>query len=329
MIAKKSKDPVGHLLVSLDEGPESESYSTPEIEALPIMEVRQRLDELGVDWSVPGYIQGVTTRALSPAQKVLDALDERIDPLSPEEVEEFTPEEVRLRLNSIGLNYLAGIEEVCELTATVSNGQQHDNYSLNSLSHGIWTRLRIAVVKSLPRRWRLPLPSLRTWLRDWWLSVAVPSGVALALALTVGYLLWPLGEQKENADKSVSHLLALDLAALRATTKLEQMSRPGVRVFDVAAPGPGPSRAGGGGLEPTGATAQLYLPRINEMLRRRLAQVQQRRGAQDTTLQEARIELDKLDQRIEELKDLQAKAGDIAKQILDAQNKLVMKIGRR
>jgi hypothetical protein len=195
MSMKKNPDPVEHVLASLDEGPEIENYATYEIEALPIEEVRQRLGTLGVDTYLPGYIKSFTASYASPAEKVLDALDHDVDQLSPEEIEHLTSEDVRAKLNSVGLNYLTGINEVRKLTGATSDGQQHEHHSLQSFSRGIWARMRMVVVGT-PRRRGLPLLWVRTLLKDLPVPVAVSAGVALALI----YFALP------NASKPISQV---------------------------------------------------------------------------------------------------------------------------
>jgi len=102
MPAKKNVSPVEHILAWLDEGPEIENYATHEIEALPVEEVRQRLEKLGVDSSLPVYLKRFTdNNYASPAQKVLDALDDEIEELSSAEIEHLAPEDVTAKLNSL------------------------------------------------------------------------------------------------------------------------------------------------------------------------------------------------------------------------------------
>jgi hypothetical protein len=201
MSTKKNPNPVEHLLASLDEGPEIENFATDEIEALPIEEARQRLDELGIDNSLPGYIKSLTASYPSPAEKLLNALDDDVDQLSPEEIEQLTPEEVRTKLNSVGLNYLAGINAIRKLTVATPDGQQHEHHSPQSLSRQMWSGLKMAVMRSLPRRKGLLLPRLRTLLSGARVPAAVPAGVGLALALSLGYFVfWP------NASAPVSQV---------------------------------------------------------------------------------------------------------------------------
>lgn len=201
MSTKKIPNPVEHLLASLDEGPEIENFATDEIEALPIEEARQRLDELGIDTSLPGYIKSLTASYPSPAEKLLNALDDDVDQLIPEEIEQLTPEEVRTKLNSVGLNYLAGINAIRKLTDATPDGQQHQHHSPESLSRRMWAGLKMAVVGSLPRRKGLLLPRLRTLLSGLWVPAAVPGGLGVALALSLGYFVFWL-----NASAPVSQV---------------------------------------------------------------------------------------------------------------------------
>ena len=100
--AKKNVSPVERILAWLDEGPEIENYATHEIEALPVEAVRQRLEKLGVDSSLPVYLKRFTdNNYASPAQKVLDALDDEIEELSSAEIEHLAPEDVTAKLNSL------------------------------------------------------------------------------------------------------------------------------------------------------------------------------------------------------------------------------------
>jgi len=125
MVVKMDQNPVERMLASLLEGPEIENYGTHEIEAMPIEQVRKRLDSLGVDSVVPGYIRILTNSYVAPAQKVLEALDNDFDKLSPEEIEHLQPEEVKAKLNDIGLNYLLGINRIRELTGSGFDDQQN------------------------------------------------------------------------------------------------------------------------------------------------------------------------------------------------------------
>lgn len=74
--------------------------------------------------------------------------------------------------------------------------------------------------------------------------------------------------------------------------------------------------------------------RVHEMqrnqakLHQQLAQVQQHRGAQDATLQQARRELDQLDRKIREQQTSPMPDATTVKQLQDAQNKLVEEISR-
>jgi chromosome segregation ATPase len=74
--------------------------------------------------------------------------------------------------------------------------------------------------------------------------------------------------------------------------------------------------------------------RVNEMqrnqarLHQQLAQVQQRRGAQDATLQQTRRELDQLDRKIKEQQTSRAPDATTVQQLQDAQSKLVEEISR-
>ena len=219
MITKKKPDPVEHMLASLDEGPEIENYAPYEIEALPIEEVHQRLYALGIDTYLPGYIKSLTASYPSPAQKLLDSLDDDIDQLSPEEIEHLTSEDVRAKLNSVGLNYLAGINEVRKLTGATSDGQQHEHHSLQSFSRGIWTRMRMAVVGS-PRRRGLPLLWVRTLLKDLPVPIAVSAGVALALPLSLLYFALP------NTSKPASQVEIASNPAPTAAEVLSQIGQP-------------------------------------------------------------------------------------------------------
>jgi phospholipid transport system substrate-binding protein len=144
MIAKKNLNPVQRILAWLNKGLEIENYATHEIEALPIDEVRQRLEKLGVDSSLPGYIKNFTGNYASPAHKVLEALDDEIEELSPAELEHLAPGDVSVKLNSLGLNYRAGINKIRELTEARSDHEQRQNRPLKSRLDGIWARLRIA-----------------------------------------------------------------------------------------------------------------------------------------------------------------------------------------
>ena len=157
MIAKKNLNPVQSILAWLDEGPEIENYATHEIEALPIEEVLQRLEKLGVDSSLPGYINCLTAGFASPAQKVFDALDDEVNQLRPQEIERLSPAEIKVRLNSLGLNYRAGINKIRELIEARSNHQQRQNRPVKSHLDGIWVRLKIADIIAALAKMREPI----------------------------------------------------------------------------------------------------------------------------------------------------------------------------
>src|SRR5262249_45071865 len=125
MVAKMHQNPVERMLAALVEGPEIENYRTDEIEAMPIEEVRKRLGDLKVDCVLPGYIRSLANSYVAPAQKVLQSLDTEYDPLSREEIEHLEPEEVRAKLNDLGLNYLTGIDRIRELTGSGFNSQEN------------------------------------------------------------------------------------------------------------------------------------------------------------------------------------------------------------
>src|SRR6516225_3791294 len=125
-------------------GPEIENYATHEIEALHIEEVRQRLEKLGADSSLPVYLKRFTdNNYASPAQKVLDALDDEIEELSSAEIEHLAPEDVTAKLNSLGLNYRTGIDKILELTGARPDQKQRLNHPVNSRLGGIWAGLKI------------------------------------------------------------------------------------------------------------------------------------------------------------------------------------------
>lgn len=125
MVAKMHQNPVERMLASLVEGPEIENYRTDEIEAMPIEQVRKRLDDLEVDCFLPDYIRSLANSYVAPAQKVLQSLDTEFDPLSREEIEHLEPEEVRAKLNDLGLNYLTAIDRIRELTGSGFNSQEN------------------------------------------------------------------------------------------------------------------------------------------------------------------------------------------------------------
>jgi Cyclic nucleotide-binding domain len=125
MVAKMHQNPVERMLASLVEGPEIENYRTDEIEAMPIEQVRKRLDDLELDCVLPDYIRSLANSYVAPAQKVLQSLDTEFDPLSREEIEHLEPEEVRAKLNDLGLNYLTGIDRIRELTGSGFNSQEN------------------------------------------------------------------------------------------------------------------------------------------------------------------------------------------------------------
>jgi CRP/FNR family transcriptional regulator, cyclic AMP receptor protein len=125
MVMKRHQNPVEGMLASLVEDPEIENYKTDEIEAMPIEQVRKRLGALGVDCALPGYIRSLANSYVVPAQKVLQSLDTEFDQLSPEVIEHLEPEEVRAKLNDLGLNYLTGTDRARELTGSDFNSQEN------------------------------------------------------------------------------------------------------------------------------------------------------------------------------------------------------------
>jgi anti-sigma factor RsiW len=207
MIVKKDPNPVERILAWLDEGPEIENYAIHEIEALPIEEVRQRLDELGIDSALPGYINSFTASYALPARKILDALDHEVDQLSPQEIEHLSLEEVQVRLNSMGLNYRAGIHKIRELTGATSGGQPEKP---PSMAYRIWAWLKMAVIGSLSPRRSLPFPSLKTFLSGSWVPVAASLS---GLLLVGGVVAYGIVSKQPAGETAAAENLWLDNAA--------------------------------------------------------------------------------------------------------------------
>jgi outer membrane protein OmpA-like peptidoglycan-associated protein len=188
MVMKKNPNPVERVLTWLDEGAEIENYATHEIEGLPIEEVCRRLENLGVDSSLPGYIKGLTINGASPVQKVLDLLDNQVDTLSYQEIEHLAPEDVTAKLNSLGLNYRAGVNEIIEVTDVRFNDEQTQKTPVKSHSAGIRARLKMRVFVALAK------------VRDW-IGVAKIAGFAAA-ATAVLALIFAISHLSQLEDKS-------------------------------------------------------------------------------------------------------------------------------
>jgi CRP-like cAMP-binding protein len=136
----KNATPVERILASLDEErAEAENYSASEIELLPIAEIETRLNELGIGNSLSLYIKGAASGNVRPSQKVIDVLAESskdevlrvicrriLHALSEDqdgqddEIERLPLEQVTVKLNNAGLNYLAGLERVRELVGATA-----------------------------------------------------------------------------------------------------------------------------------------------------------------------------------------------------------------
>jgi outer membrane protein OmpA-like peptidoglycan-associated protein len=149
MLTKNPLNPAERVLAWLDEGPEIENYATHEIEGLPLGEVDRRLEKLGVDSSLPGYIKRLAINEGSPAQTVLDLLDDKVDRLSPEEIEQLAPGDVATQLNSLGLNYRSGVNEIVELMEARFNEDKDRKLAGKQHWYTAWTRLKIEVLAAL------------------------------------------------------------------------------------------------------------------------------------------------------------------------------------
>jgi outer membrane protein OmpA-like peptidoglycan-associated protein len=147
MLTKKRPNPAEYVLAWLDEGPEIENYATHEIEGLPLEEVNRRLEKLGMDSSLPGYIKKLTINGGSPAQRALALLDNEVDRLSPEEIQQLAPGDVAAQLNRLGLNYRSGINEIAELVeARLDQGQK---LARKQRWNAVWTRLKLRALAAL------------------------------------------------------------------------------------------------------------------------------------------------------------------------------------
>jgi hypothetical protein len=120
MIAKNAT-PAERILAALDETAEVENYSASEIEQLPMDVIEQRLDELGVDRTVPPFVRDLPRGDAAPAQQLIDALSEDAD--EEDEIEHLSLDEVTARLNDSGLNHAAWLERLRKLVgATEASG---------------------------------------------------------------------------------------------------------------------------------------------------------------------------------------------------------------
>jgi CRP/FNR family transcriptional regulator, cyclic AMP receptor protein len=116
----KNATPAEHILASLsEESSEAENYSAREIEALPIAEIERRLDELGIGRSLPPYVRGLECGHVQPSQKVIDALSADED-RQDDEIEHLPLEQVRLKLDDAGFEYLADLDRVRELVGAAA-----------------------------------------------------------------------------------------------------------------------------------------------------------------------------------------------------------------
>ena len=112
----KNATPAQRILAALDETAEVENYSASEIEQLPMDVVEQRLNELGVDRTVPRFIRDLQCGGATPAQKLIDALSK--DEEAGDEIEHLPLDEVTARLNDDGLNHAAGLKRLWKLVGT-------------------------------------------------------------------------------------------------------------------------------------------------------------------------------------------------------------------
>jgi phospholipid transport system substrate-binding protein len=220
MIAKKYPNPVDRILASLDESPEIENYPVHEIEALPIEEVRRRLDELGIDSSFPGYIKSLSASFASPAQKIVDSLDD--EELSTEQIERLAPEEVRAKLNSLGQNYLSGIHKIRQLTSAMSDRQQETNETWWSR---ILTRLKIAGAVAAIARLVEPISGAKL--------AGFAAGVTALLAFVFVFSNWnPPADQKaqiEQEKTSSEQIAGLPKWRRQSSSEAAALSAPSVR----------------------------------------------------------------------------------------------------
>jgi hypothetical protein len=158
--------PLERLGSYVDKGAEIENYTLVEIESAPIGDIKARLDELGLDRSLPPLIAGFANDRVTLAEKVVNRLSERA--ASEDEIEEMPVEEVATALNNTGLNHVAGLARVHELVAA----REHRADPRGDPA------MRPAGV-SLSRK-RPLFPLKRAWVKVAWIAAAAALAIIVA-----------------------------------------------------------------------------------------------------------------------------------------------------
>ena len=119
-MTKHHATPADKLLYLLNVATDDlEQFSVEDIEVLPIAQVKRRLKEIDLDWTMPPALQEVVKLTKSSAcDELLQHLDRQSEPAAAwdlQEIEERPLGEVRTELNRLGINYRAGIEQIKDL----------------------------------------------------------------------------------------------------------------------------------------------------------------------------------------------------------------------
>src|SRR5438067_524729 len=105
LMTKIRGNPAEKILAYLDDGAEIENFAPSEIEMLPISDIEERLQQLGVNANLPDFIEGIRRTQFSPAHKVIDCLDAEDWP-DDHDIEHMSAAQVTAKLNETGLNHV-------------------------------------------------------------------------------------------------------------------------------------------------------------------------------------------------------------------------------
>jgi hypothetical protein len=192
----------------------TEKIELAKIEALPLADIKVRLEELGLPSSIPAYFQKtIMSSAPSPAANLLSLLDDPDD----EDVECMPLAEVTAHLQELGINYRAGLAE----TINLAEQQQAHEATVDS-----------------SERWQVPVKEA-SWVRsivELIGSLIFPNRIAMAIAsasIAVVALIIPIREEMQlGVDKPAlfETASAPALAALSEPNEPASPARPAFRV---------------------------------------------------------------------------------------------------
>lgn len=115
MTGNRYVHPADKLLEVLDSNPDFlEYYSTSDIERLPVDATVTRLGELGIDASLPPWLNDREDTKPGPAVRILSAID-TMDIECGEDIETRSLPDIKTELGQLGLNYVAGLARIEEL----------------------------------------------------------------------------------------------------------------------------------------------------------------------------------------------------------------------